>query len=121
MKCPVCRAVYTPNTQHSTPNTQYPTPTCRRCGLDLSPLIQLHDQAVWYHHQAIAAFNAGDYPTATRWNNQAVALHSTQADFHLFAGQLWALQGDLALAIAAWKKALHLNPQHPALSKMKIK
>lgn len=90
-----------------------PSLPCHRCGVDLAPLIHIHDQAVWYHRQAIQAFNVGDYGTAMIQNNQAIALYSSRADFHAFAGQLWALQGEFQRAIAAWKKAQQLEPNHP--------
>ncbi|MBD2459921.1 hypothetical protein H6G89_02580 [Oscillatoria sp. FACHB-1407] len=122
MKCPVCRATYRatnvggqkPAIGEESPSPDFtPTPlNCRRCGVDLTPLIHLHDQAVWHHRQAIQAFQAGDYSAAIAQNNQALALHAHQADFHALAGQLWALQGDFAQAIAAWKIAHDLNPQH---------
>ncbi|QZZ20462.1 tetratricopeptide repeat protein [Leptothermofonsia sichuanensis E412] len=44
---------------------------------------------------------------------QAIALYASRADFHAFAGQLWALQGEFQRAIAAWKKAQQLEPNHP--------
>jgi tetratricopeptide (TPR) repeat protein len=100
MQCPVCRAVYRPSPTHS----------CRRCGLDLSPLITLHDQALWHHRQALESFRAFDYPTAIAENDRALALIPNQPDFQAFAGQLWACQGEFAKAIAAWEKALQLDP-----------
>lgn len=100
MQCPVCRAIYRPS----------PTQSCRRCGLDLSPLITLHDQALWHHRQALESFRAGYYPAATDQNDRALVLIPNQPDFQAFAGQLWANQGDFAKAIAAWKKALKLDP-----------
>jgi len=71
------------------------------CGVDLSPLI--HDRAIWYHRQAIQALQAGDYPAATTWNNQALALYVNNAAFHALAGQLWALQGEFRQALALGK------------------
>lgn len=100
MQCPVCRAVYRPSPTHS----------CRRCGLDLSPLITLHDQALWHYRQALEFFRTGDYPMAIAENDRALALIPNQPDFQAFAGQLWACQGEFAKAIAAWEKALQLNP-----------
>jgi tetratricopeptide (TPR) repeat protein len=117
MKCPVCRAMYRPpparkqaelaEGQNSPPST-----LCRRCGVDLRSLIQIHDQSIWYHRRAIQAFNATDYAAATHLNHQALALHANNADFHALAGQLWALQGDFQKAISAWRKAKQLDPQH---------
>ena len=49
---------------------------------------------------------------ATHQNQQALALAANQPDFQAFAGQLWAIQGEFAQAIAAWQKALQLDPQH---------
>ncbi|MBE9181529.1 tetratricopeptide repeat protein [Oculatella sp. LEGE 06141] len=123
MKCPVCRATYHPASRNRKPSgnednasLRASSPLCRRCGVDLSPLIHLHDQAIWHHRQAVQAFKAGDYPTAMSRNDQALALHFNHADFHILAGQLWALQGELGKAIAAWKKAQQLNPDHPMAS-----
>jgi tetratricopeptide (TPR) repeat protein len=80
--------------------------------VELTPLIHLHDRAIWYHRQAVQAFKLGDYPTASAWNDQALAIEFNNADFQALAGQLWALQGELQRAITAWKKAQQLNPQH---------
>jgi tetratricopeptide (TPR) repeat protein len=124
MKCPVCRAIYRSTSQIlQTPDrsledsgvedSSVQALSCRRCGADLAPLIQLHNQAIWYHRQAIQAFKAGNYPIAQNWNLQALALNRQNADFQALAGQLWALQGDLPTAIVAWKKAQQINPQHP--------
>ncbi len=115
MKCPVCRATYQAPVanQETVGDLRQPTLGCRRCGADLSPLIRLHDQALWYHRLAIQSFRARDYLTATAQNNQALALHRGNADFHALAGQLLALQGAFQPAIASWKKALQLNPQQP--------
>jgi tetratricopeptide (TPR) repeat protein len=112
MKCPVCRAIYrsSEKIENLTPSSAY---LCRRCGVDLTPLIHLYDQAIWYHHQAIQAVQSGDYQGSMYRNNQALALYANHADFHALAGQLWALQGELGAAIAAWQKAQQLSPQHP--------
>ena len=125
MKCPVCRATYRSSRvraqgavtrEDANLYTQSPIPktlNCHRCGVDLSPLISIYDQAIWYHRQAIEALQAGDYLTATIWNNQALALYTNNADFQALAGQLWAVQGEFRQAIAAWKKAQQLDPLHP--------
>ena len=115
MKCPVCRATYRSpeKSENSTPPSTY---LCRRCGVDLTPLIHLHDQAIWYHHQAIQALRSGDYREATHRNDRALTLYANHADFHALAGQLWALQGEFGAAIAAWQKALQLSPQHATAS-----
>ncbi len=112
MKCPVCRATYrsSEKSENSNPPSTY---LCRRCGVDLTPLIHLHDQAIWYHHQAIQALRSGDDREAMHRNDRALALYANHADFHALAAQIWALQGELGAAIAAWQKALQLNPQHP--------
>jgi tetratricopeptide (TPR) repeat protein len=118
MKCPVCRAPYrsasasfaaSPFASEANPASR--SQLCRRCGVDLSSLIQLHDQAIWHHRQAIQAFKVADYEAAAVSNNQAIAFWSSNADFYGFAGQLWALQGEFPQAIAAWKKAQQLDPQ----------
>ncbi|MGA7953387.1 MAG: hypothetical protein WCA07_07680 [Gloeobacterales cyanobacterium] len=117
MKCPVCRAIYRPASASKelgveSGENRLPSALCRRCGVDLSPLIHLHDQALWYHRQAIQAFKVGDYAAAATQNNQALALYSNNADFHALTGQLWALHGEFRQAINAWKKAQQLDPQH---------
>ncbi len=103
MKCPVCGAVYRPAI-HSL--------TCRRCKADLSDLIRLHDQAIWYHRQALCLLQQGHYPEAEANNNQALALDDSHADFHALAGKLSALQGNFRLAIASWQQALKFDPQN---------
>ncbi|MBV9385928.1 MAG: hypothetical protein JOZ78_05825 [Chroococcidiopsidaceae cyanobacterium CP_BM_ER_R8_30] len=125
MKCPVCRATYRSsgvrvqglgareNANSNTRNLIPQTLNCHRCGVDLSPLIYIHDQAIWYHRQAIQALQVGDYLAATNWNHQALALDINNANFQALAGQLWALQGELRQAIVAWEKAQQLNPLHP--------
>lgn len=124
MKCPVCRATYRSSRtkdqekgESSTfgPPDQLPkTLNCHRCGADLSPLIHLHDQALWYYRQAIQALQAGNYPAAITWNNQALALCRNNADFHALTGQLWALQGEFRRASFAWEQARQISPQHQA-------
>jgi len=120
MKCPVCRATYRPpitqdqeaGEDSTSPPQDLPTHTlnCHRCGVDLSPLIHIHDQALWYYRQAIQALHSGNYPAATTWNHQALALYGNNADFHALAGQLWALQGEFRQAAFAWEKARQINP-----------
>lgn len=108
MKCPVCRATYrhTPSSDH--PNVK----PCHRCGADLAPLIQLHDQAIHWHRTAIEQFKIGDLKAATTSNEQAIALHSQHPKFHAFAGQLWAVQGDFKAAVRSWKVAQKLDPKN---------
>ncbi|MBR8833946.1 MAG: hypothetical protein DSM106950_07885 [Stigonema ocellatum SAG 48.90 = DSM 106950] len=103
MKCPVCGAVYRPAIHSS---------TCRRCKADLSDLIRLHDQAVWYHRQALCLLQQGHYPEAEANNSKALALYDSQADFHALAGKLSALQGNFQDAIVSWHQALKFDPQN---------
>ncbi len=112
MKCPVCRATY------RAPESSQPIESkpCRRCGADLSPLIRLHDQAIGYHRRAIERLVAGDLFAAIAANNQAIALHSKQPQFHALAGQLWALQGDFGQAWRSWRLAQKLDPQNTTVS-----
>jgi Tfp pilus assembly protein PilF len=110
MKCPVCRATYRPSGDRSSAADEADL-LCRRCGVDLSPLIQIHDRAVWHYRQAIQALQARDYAAAAHHNHQALALDRHNADFHALAGQISALQGDLWQAIASWKTARQLDPQ----------
>ena len=121
MKCPVCGAIYRTTkgagTQggenHSQTSPLRPhSLTCRRCKADLSDLITLHDQAIWYHRQALDLFSKGFYPEAATHNNQALALYSSHADFHTLAGKIWALQGEWREAIASWQQALKFDPQN---------
>ncbi len=106
MNCPVCNANYRP-----------PAVLCRRCGVDLSALIRLHDQAVWHHRQALQQGQAGQYAAAIAHSHQAIALHSQSAEFHALAGQLWALQGEVAQAVGCWQTAQALDPQQPTAVK----
>ena len=46
-------------------------------------------------------------------NQRAIALYSSNADFYVLAGQVFALLGELEEAIAAWHKAIAISPQHP--------
>ncbi|MDF5734002.1 MAG: hypothetical protein PUP92_40040 [Rhizonema sp. PD38] len=108
MKCPVCGAVY--RSAMSTAST------CRRCKADLSDLIRLHDQAVWYHRQALYLLQQGNYAEAEANNKQALTLYSSNADFHALAGKLQALQGNFADAIASWQQALQLDSQNAIAS-----
>jgi tetratricopeptide (TPR) repeat protein len=103
MKCPVCRAVYKPS----------PEQACRRCGADLAALIRVHDQAVWHYRAAITALESRDLSRAQEQIGRALFLHSQNADYHAFAGQLWALQGNFQGAIAAWRKATAIDAKHP--------
>ncbi len=115
MKCPVCRALYRRSEKGETSNSPS-TYLCRRCGVDLSPLIRLHDLAIWHHCQAIQALRSGDDLGAMQRNDRALALYANHADFHALAGQLLALQGEFGEAISAWRKAQQLNPQHATAS-----
>ncbi|MGA7934167.1 MAG: hypothetical protein WCA35_11520 [Kovacikia sp.] len=101
MKCPVCRATYQPGQA---------SPICRRCGADLSALVQIHDRALWHYRQAIAHLEAEAYPNAQTHIQQALALNSRNAAFHALAGQIWALQGNWLPAIDAWKHAQQIDP-----------
>jgi tetratricopeptide (TPR) repeat protein len=131
MKCPVCRATYkkeslppaiadlqnlqissTPDLP-SSPLPNAPIFPCRRCGADLAPLIQIRDHAIWHYRRAIQFLQSGDLIVAQLQVQQAIALHSDNADFHALAGQLWAIQGDFQRAAIAWKQAQHLDAKHP--------
>ena len=108
MKCPVCGAVY----RSAMPSVL----TCRRCKADLSDLIRLHDQALWYHRQALSLLQQENYSEAEVNNQQALTMYSSNADFHALAGKLQALQGNFALAIASWQQALQLDSQNAIAS-----
>ncbi len=108
MKCPVCGAVYR--------SAMSSALTCRRCKADLSDLIRLHDQAVWYHRQALYLVQHGNYAEAEANNKQALTMYSSNADFHALAGKLRALQGNFADAIASWQQALQLDSQNAIAS-----
>ncbi|MTJ48104.1 tetratricopeptide repeat protein [Dolichospermum sp. UHCC 0259] len=121
MKCPVCGAIYRPTkgtgaqggeTDGQISPLPAHSPTCRRCKADLSDLINLHDQAIWYHRQALDLLLKGYYPEAATHNNQALALYYGHADFHALAGKLSALQGEWREAIASWQQALKLDPKN---------
>ena len=109
MKCPVCRATY------RVVESLDLTKPCHRCGADLAPLIQLHDQAIAHHRQAIVQFTAGNLQAAMMENDRAIALHSQDPAFHAFAGQLFALQGIFDRAVRSWQFAQQLDPQYKCL------
>ncbi|MEC4818890.1 MAG: tetratricopeptide repeat protein, partial [Scytonema sp. PMC 1069.18] len=77
-----------------------------------SDLFRLHDQAIWYHKQALHLFTQERYPEAAAHNNQALALYYSNADFHALAGKLSALQGEFREAISSWQQALKFDPQN---------
>ena len=106
MKCPVCRAVY------RVTNSIDLVKPCHRCGADLAPLIQLHDRSIAHHRQAITHFTAGDMPEAILANDRAIELHTQNADFHAFAGQLFALLGEFDRAVRSWQFARKLDPKN---------
>ena len=108
MKCPVCRATYRVN------DSIEQTKPCHRCGADLAPLIQLHDRAIAHHRQAMIHFAAGAVPEAILANDRAISLHTQNADFHAFAGQLFALSGEFDRAVRSWQFAQQLNPNPSA-------
>jgi Tfp pilus assembly protein PilF len=110
MKCPVCRATY-----RVTESLDLAKP-CHRCGADLAPLIQLHDRAIAHHRLAIAHFAADDLSAAMVSNDRAIALHSQNAGFHAFAGQLFALQGEFDRAMRSWQVAQQLDPRNTLAS-----
>jgi len=136
MKCPVCGTLYRPTkgsrgsveqtnnykeetatiSPLSSPSTSLSTtsssPTCRRCKADLSDLFRLHDQAIWYHRQALHLLSQKRYPEAAAYNNQAIALYYSNADFHALAGKLSALQGEWREAVCSWQQALKFDPQN---------
>ncbi len=121
MKCPVCGAIYRPikvagaqggETDSQTSPFPPQSPTCRRCKADLSDLITLHDQAIWYHRQSLHLLSTGRYLEAATHNNQALALYSSHADFHALAGKLSALQGEWRDAIGSWQQALKLDSKN---------
>jgi tetratricopeptide (TPR) repeat protein len=105
MKCPVCRATY------RIPETLTLTKPCHRCGADLAPLIELHDRAIAHHRQAIAHFATDDLSAAMMENDRAIALHSQNAQFHAFAGQLFALQEEFDKAMRSWQLAKQIDPK----------
>jgi tetratricopeptide (TPR) repeat protein len=126
MKCPVCGAVYSPAKTSKggggegnreaggdqVVSISPPSLTCRRCKADLSDLIHLHDQAIWYHRQALYLLSQGRYSEAGAYNNNAIALHYSNAGFHALAGKLRALQGEFREAIFEWQQALKFDPQN---------
>lgn len=131
MKCPVCGVVYRPTKGSSgaqellsrgtegdeeVVSIPPPSPTCRRCQADLSDLFRLHDQALWYHQQALHLFTQGRYPEAAANNNSAIALNYSNADFHALAGKLSALQGEFREALSSWQQALQFDPQNTIAS-----
>ncbi|MUG97593.1 hypothetical protein F7734_36850 [Scytonema sp. UIC 10036] len=115
MKCPVCGAVYRPpkgSIESPLFSTASSSPSCRRCKADLSDLVRLHDQAIWYHKQAVHLLAQRLYPEAAAHNDRALALYYGNADFHALAGKLSALQGEFREASSSWQQALKFDPQN---------
>lgn len=134
MKCPVCGSVYRPakgsrgveeqgNNDYQEETATIPpssdpsttasdSPTCRRCQADLSDLFHLHDLAIWYHRQALHLLSQKRYSEAAALNNQALALYYSNADFHVLAGKLSALQGEFREALSSWQQALKFDSQN---------
>jgi len=114
LKCPVCGAVYRPSISIDRQEGQEGQGelSCRRCKVNLSELIRIHDLSIWYHRQALDLCRKRDYLTAQANNNRAIALYSRYAEFHTLAGKLSALQGNFRQAIAAWRIALEIDPQN---------
>jgi Flp pilus assembly protein TadD len=79
-------------------------------------LFRLHDQAIWYHKQALDLFNQGCYSEAAAHNNRAIALSYSNADFHALAGKVSALQGEFPQAVSSWRQALKFDPQNAIAS-----
>jgi tetratricopeptide (TPR) repeat protein len=123
MKCPVCGAVYRPTMEsgeykREQSNAVAPPQSlnCRRCKADLSDLIRLHDEAIWYHRQALSLLQQDCYTLAEASNNQALALHYSNAHFHALAGKLSALQGNFSSAVASWQQALKFDSKNAIAS-----
>jgi tetratricopeptide (TPR) repeat protein len=118
MKCPVCGTVYRPTKtskgeeEHGVISISPLSLTCRRCKADLSDLISLHDEAMWYHGQALHLLLQGRYLEAGVHNHRAIALYYSNANFHALAGKLAALQGKFREAISEWELALKFDPEN---------
>ena len=119
MKCPVCNTVYRPTKtsqegggDEELVSISPSSLNCRRCKADLSDLIRIHDETIWYHRQALYLLSQGHYSEAKAYNNSAIALDYRNADFHALAGKLRALQGDFREAIFEWQQALKFDPQN---------
>lgn len=126
MKCPVCRATYRSKRESSASSqpvndlaasklegiSAQATCQCHRCGADLTKLVHIYDQAVKHYQEAIASFHRGEHAQAKLQNQQAIALNQDLADFHAFAGQLLAMEGEFSKAISAWQQAVRLEPDH---------
>jgi len=116
LKCPVCGATYRSSSKLE--EQEYVREiTCKRCKVDLSELIHVHDQAIWYHRKALDLYQQKDYLAAQTANDQALALYSHHAEFSALAGKLFALQGDFRQAIAAWRRAIAIDPQQEVASR----
>jgi tetratricopeptide (TPR) repeat protein len=116
MKCPVCGTIYRPGRGAGEQIKDSTLPTCRRCKADLSDLFRVHDQAIWYHKQAIDLLAQKRYLEAAAHNKRAIALYVSNANFHALAGKLSALQGEFPEAIASWQQALKFDSQNTVAS-----
>ncbi|MBF0236117.1 MAG: hypothetical protein HQM12_00310 [SAR324 cluster bacterium] len=98
MKCPVCHAPYRGK------------PVCTRCQCDLTPLLQIRNNAVFFYNQAVMAARQEHWHEALRLVDQALEWFSAQAEFHLLRGKLLAQLHRYQEIIPAWKTALRYDP-----------
>jgi hypothetical protein len=54
----------------------------------------MRDQALWYYRRALSRLRDRNYHKAKAIVEQALALHSSNADFRVLAGRIWALEGE---------------------------
>jgi hypothetical protein len=65
VRCPICRAKYKG------------TPQCHRCQSDLSVLLELIEQAIFFEKQAVLALASGNLTMAQQASKKAETIYST--------------------------------------------
>lgn len=80
-RCPTCRARFSGEV------------ICPRCQSDLTPLLQLAQQARVHHRRALESFESGDLPAALAAVQRALQLHRTSERVSLEA-RILAYLGD---------------------------
>jgi hypothetical protein len=93
-RCPVCRA----NLREAT--------SCRRCGADLSRLIEIETAARTHYRAALEAFSQGRFSAMYAHARESATKRATPATRRLLACAA-LLNGDPAAALHLWRR---VNP-----------
>jgi Tfp pilus assembly protein PilF len=79
---------------------------------DYNAAIALKPDGALYNSRAKLYFNQKKYQEAMDNYNKAIAMDSTEGEYFINRGAVWALTNQLDLALADFNKGLHLDPNH---------